>query len=250
MKRILLFIALLPAIALTNLHAEETIVFRAILEMGNATSFSLSDASGKNSRWVKPGDVFMDWELTQYDPKTKALTLTKGDQKQVLSLSGDTAGTATTGPAYAEAEAVFEAMQFDEMLDAIIDQQKQATLDMMRQMMEREAGGQPIDEELLGIQQQTIVDVYDAVDWDATKRDIINIYAETFSRDELNGMATFYSTPAGQAMIEKQPEIQKRTMETMMPRIMEIMPQVQEKTQQRMQEYYQKKQAAETETTE
>ena len=41
-------------------------------------------------------------------------------------------------------------------------------------------------------------------------------------------MAAFNSTPAGKAMIEKQPAIQGRIQELMMPRLMAVMPKVQQ----------------------
>ena len=245
MKRLLLFVSLVQVLALAHVNAaEDTVVFRAILDMGDSPRFSLCDQGGANSRWVQTGDVFLGWELTSYDPETKTLTLTKDGQTQPLSLSGDTSGAPTKGT-YADAEAVFEAMQFDELLQSMLDQQEKAMADMQRKIMEQQAGGQPIDEELLAIQQEAVAEVFDSIDWKAMKDGMIGIYADTFTKDELNGMTAFYSTPAGRAMIEKQPEVQQRTMEVMMPQMMELMPKIQESTKQKLNAYYAKKNSGE-----
>ena len=57
--------------------------------------------------------------------------------------------------------------------------------------------------------------------------DLAQVYADTFSSAELKAQADFYSTAAGQSMIDKQPEIQRRVTELMMPRMMKAMPKIQ-----------------------
>jgi hypothetical protein len=47
------------------------------------------------------------------------------------------------------------------------------------------------------------------------------IYSEVFSKGELNNMAAFYGTSAGQALVDKQPEVQQKMMTVMMPMIMQ-----------------------------
>ena len=46
------------------------------------------------------------------------------------------------------------------------------------------------------------------------------IYSDVFTKEELNSMAAFYSTPSGQAMIDKQPEAQQKMMAVIMPMVM------------------------------
>ncbi|MGJ8651064.1 MAG: DUF2059 domain-containing protein [Opitutaceae bacterium] len=65
-------------------------------------------------------------------------------------------------------------------------------------------------------------------------------YAEVFTKDELGSISNFYATPAGQATIQKQPALQQKTMEIMMPSIMTASQSMQKK----MMDFY-KQRAAE-----
>jgi hypothetical protein len=53
--------------------------------------------------------------------------------------------------------------------------------------------------------------------------DIAGVYSQVFTKDELNGIADFYDTPSGQALLDKQPQIQQKMMQVMMPRMMQAM---------------------------
>jgi hypothetical protein len=58
--------------------------------------------------------------------------------------------------------------------------------------------------------------------------DIAQAYADTFTPDELDGLAAFYSTPTGQALSDKTPALQAKIQAAMQPRIMAVMPQIQQ----------------------
>jgi hypothetical protein len=53
------------------------------------------------------------------------------------------------------------------------------------------------------------------------------VYSQVFSKEELQGLSDFYSTTAGQAFSEKQPELAQKMNEVMMPRMMAMMPKIQ-----------------------
>jgi hypothetical protein len=63
--------------------------------------------------------------------------------------------------------------------------------------------------------------------WDNLKTDYIALYAETFTADELNGLIAFYESPVGQAYIQKQPELTKRSMALTQGMMLKIMPKMQ-----------------------
>ncbi|MDP0496625.1 MAG: DUF2059 domain-containing protein [Verrucomicrobiota bacterium JB024] len=241
----------LTLIALPGLRAADTtaagdsdIVFRAILDMGDERSFSLSAPSGENSRWVTPGGAYAGWTVGEYDPDTKTLTLDQdGQQLQLrLATAADMSGGSDTAAARAEAEKIFQQLNFEKMMREMMAKQRDAMLKMQREMMER--SGQPVDERLLEIQASSFDEMNRLIDWNAMSDDMVNIYAETFSASQLKGINDFYATPSGQALIDKTPEVQQRTMEVIMPRIMEVMPAIQAKTTQLMKEYQAEKAAA------
>ncbi len=242
MKNILRFCCLLAALTVgTLLHAadepaQDSYVFRAVLEMGDDLSFSLSEPSGENSRWVRLGGDYAGWSVADYQPQTKTLILEKDGQQQKLRLAtaGATEGT-DTAAARAEAEKIFQQLNFEKMMRELMEKQKEAMLNMQRQQMAQ--SGQPVDERLLEIQASAFDEMNRLIDWEAMSGDMIDIYAETFTADQLKGISDFYATPSGQAMIEKTPEVQQRTMEVIMPRVMEVMPAVQKKTAELMEQY-------------
>ncbi|MFA5393708.1 MAG: DUF2059 domain-containing protein [Candidatus Ratteibacteria bacterium] len=63
--------------------------------------------------------------------------------------------------------------------------------------------------------------------WDKIKDDYISMYADTYTEEEIQGQIDFYKSPIGQAVIGKQSEFMKKTMEMQQKRMMELMPKVQ-----------------------
>jgi len=64
--------------------------------------------------------------------------------------------------------------------------------------------------------------------WETLKPAFIQIYAETFTDEELQGMIDFYKTPLGQKWIEKQPQLQAATMQKMQSIMIDAQPKIQE----------------------
>ena len=63
--------------------------------------------------------------------------------------------------------------------------------------------------------------------WDKIKEDYIVLYAETFTEEEMKGVIAFYKSPAGQAFLQKQPELIKRSTELAQKKMMKLMPKIQ-----------------------
>jgi uncharacterized protein len=68
--------------------------------------------------------------------------------------------------------------------------------------------------------------------WSKMKPGFIQIYQETFTQPEVDGMIAFYQTPVGQAMINKTPQVMQKSvqlsqgmMASVMPRVMKILEQ-------------------------
>lgn len=43
--------------------------------------------------------------------------------------------------------------------------------------------------------------------WETMKPELVDLYAKTYTEEQIDGILAFYKSPAGQAMIEKTPEI-------------------------------------------
>ena len=67
--------------------------------------------------------------------------------------------------------------------------------------------------------------------WDAIKTDVIQAYADDFSEPELKEMDTFYRTPTGQKLADKQPELSEKMTRVMQQKSMALAPSIRQKIQ-------------------
>ena len=122
------------------------------------------------------------------------------------------------------AREVIAAMHADKMVDGMADQMKQ----MATQMASPPSGATPEQikksEELLGkIMDLTMNEAKTII----TKMD--EIYAEVYSEADLKAMKTFFTSPDGQSMLAKQPQIMAHLMpyieqmqENLMPKVQKL----------------------------
>ena len=62
--------------------------------------------------------------------------------------------------------------------------------------------------------------------WKKIEEDIVDLYVESFSLDDLNELITFYKTPPGRKMIEKMPEVMLRSAEISRQQMRHIIPRI------------------------
>jgi uncharacterized protein len=82
------------------------------------------------------------------------------------------------------------------------------------------------------IQQKILQLLQDSLSWDKLKPKMIEIYAATFTEEEIDGILNFYKSPAGQAMLQKMPQLVQRSMAMTQQMAQEIMPRVQDLVEQ------------------
>lgn len=235
---------LLLTLGLSSLCAQaednSKVLLRGLLDLGSSQMFSLSTADGGSSSWVKIGQSFKDHKVVSFDADAQALTLDHNGEAVTITLAAAELtenAEGTMAERLTEAENIMAMMNFEKMMDETMDAQMKAMSDMMRKQM---AAGGAVDEELLDFQTKAMAEMFDGIDWDPIKTGMSQAYAETFTKDELSSIASFYATPAGQATIERQPAIQEKTMTLMMPAIMEAS----QKMQKKMMKFYTDREAA------
>jgi hypothetical protein len=64
--------------------------------------------------------------------------------------------------------------------------------------------------------------------WEKVKDDYVQIYADTFTDEEMKGLIEFYKGPVGRKFIEKTPDLMKRSMAVSQKQMTAIMPKIQE----------------------
>lgn len=66
--------------------------------------------------------------------------------------------------------------------------------------------------------------------WEVLEPIYLNIYQQSFSQEEIDGMLAFYKTPAGAALIKKMPLVVQNTMTAMQQRMGPMMQKIQAST--------------------
>ncbi|MFO1450661.1 MAG: DUF2059 domain-containing protein [Opitutaceae bacterium] len=72
--------------------------------------------------------------------------------------------------------------------------------------------------------------------WDAMKDLYIQVYAESFTQEEIDGLIAFYESPAGRAFVAKMPIVMQKSMTMMQSRMGPIMQNMQRSLQEAIQE--------------
>ncbi len=118
-------------------------------------------------------------------------------------------------------------------------QQQSQIRTMIHQMVVQSApqlaGNQMMEE----FEQTSMDDIQKVLSWESLKPEMIKIYADTFTEEELNGLSEFYKSPAGQAMIKKLPTVMSKTMAIAQARMGEELPRLQQHLQDIVKKYQQ-----------
>ncbi len=68
----------------------------------------------------------------------------------------------------------------------------------------------------------------DELKWEKYEPIYIDIYKQSFTQKEMNGVLAFYKSPAGRAFIVKMPVVMQHTMETLPKMMQSLMPKLQQ----------------------
>jgi len=205
---------------------------KGVLNTGREKLFGLSTPSGDSSAWVPLGKAFQGYTLKSYDDAKSVLVFEREGKPYELTLATAkiaTADAASGTPAtVADAAAVIDRMHFEEMMTKVMEQQKKAMTSSMSQQMAKQMGGKVDPKDFEAFQSKVMDVMQEAMNPAQMKKDVTEIYAQTFTKEQLVAMGDFYDTPAGQALNDKQPEVQQKLQAVIMPRIMAAMPKVQQ----------------------
>ena len=229
MKLRLTLLALASAVALRA--ADALPLFNATLTTGKTHRFVLVDAAGKTSSFLELGESFAGYKLKSYDAKEGALDLEKDGQVSRVTLMPDAATVNAPAPklpaTVADAEAVLNKMHFEEMMERAMQGQKKMLASQFQKMSGQMAAQGADPAEVAAFQKKITDEVFKVLDAKTLKNDVSKIYSEVFSKDELDQISAFYSTPMGEMLNKKQPEVQEKLGTIIQGRMMEVMPRVQ-----------------------
>ncbi|HEX3730052.1 MAG TPA: DUF2059 domain-containing protein [Opitutaceae bacterium] len=201
-------------------------ILHGLIASGDSVRFLLTTPGEGSGKWYSIGESVGDWKLASYRDRDGVLVLHRADGTGAdveLSLVHAHAAAVDNQATLAQAQALLQKINFTQMMQKVMAQQKQAMANMSRQaLMQRELSGPALDKALA--QQSKMMDaVWNAMGDSSMQDAMAQVYSEVYTPSELSGISDFYSTPAGQAMLDKAPEIQQKTMQVIMPKLMQAM---------------------------
>jgi len=122
------------------------------------------------------------------------------------------------GPALAEPPSdgdvnrLLSASRAQNMLDSMLPQIEA----MQRQQFAQLTAQRPLDaaqqQKVQQIQERTQATVRKALSWQEMRPLYVNLYKQSFSKQDVLAMAEFYESPAGQSMLDKTPQLMQNLM--------------------------------------
>ena len=121
--------------------------------------------------------------------------------------------------------------EVDKTLESTFEMVKQMQMDQLKKIPLPEGLSEEDSEKIASMQGKIMDIVVEEMGWDKIKGDIIDVYVDVFTKEELEGIIEFYKTPFGQKLIKKQPELMHKSMEIAQKQLTSIMPKLQKAIQ-------------------
>ncbi len=142
-----------------------------------------------------------------------------------LVFGGGTA-RAQTPESQALAEQLLVLMKMPETLEQTFVAMRKVMPAQLAQMSK--AMGEELPPEATQQADKTMQVMSEELRWEKMKEDYVGLYATTFTPEELQGLITFYQSPAGQAFIAKQPALMQASMQLNQKLMLRVIPRLKE----------------------
>ena len=140
---------------------------------------------------------------------------------------------AVAGPARADeaskrekVQELFAILHMDRTVQQVMDGMMQLVTAMTQQMAGTTKLSPEMTAKLNDFQKQLFALVSDQVSWDKLKPEYTELYAGTYTEEELDAILAFYRSPAGAAMVTKTPELLSKSMAMNQERMSKVTPQL------------------------
>ena len=114
--------------------------------------------------------------------------------------------------------------QMQRSMQMVKQMQKNMISKMTKNIVDRDAA--------IKVQQKSFDLVMTELSWTKLQGEFIKVYAEVFTKKELQAMVAFYRSELGQTIINKMPLLQQKLMPVMQQKIMKIIPKLQAQVKQ------------------
>jgi hypothetical protein len=145
----------------------------------------------------------------------------------VFLVVGCSAARADEASKRAKSEELFTLLHLDRMMDQMMTNVMKQVEQITQAMPEAQQGQTPEQKKIVTDFQQRVVALVNAkLGWKALEPDFINLYATTYTEEELDGILAFYKSPVGQKMLEKTPELMAKSTEITQQKMRELQPEM------------------------
>jgi hypothetical protein len=124
----------------------------------------------------------------------------------------------------AKAEQLFLLLRMDTMMDQLMGGVKKQVQQITESMPGADQATPDQKKQMADFQQRVMDVVNQKIGWKALEPDFINLYASTYTEEELDGIVGFYKSPIGQKMIEKTPELTTKSTQITQQKMTELQP--------------------------
>ena len=138
---------------------------------------------------------------------------------------------ADDAPKAVKAAKILELTRADRMVDQMRAQIVVGMDNMIRQMAPEISQG-PLAEDL---RKDATTFAATQLDWNVLKGETVKIYVDTFTDQELDELIRFYSSPTGQALVEKLPIVMGKASDVAQSRLQAALPAFQQKVMEKVQ---------------
>ena len=146
----------------------------------------------------------------------------------LLAPAAQAAPVAVQPPSDASIKALFEAMHASSLLDGIWSQMN----NMMDSTIKQTTANQPLNEAQRAIasdMSRQMADLFkESMAWEKLEPVMAEVYKQSFTQADVDGMLKFYRSPAGLAVIQKMPVVMQNTMKSMEGMTRDMMPKLQQ----------------------
>jgi uncharacterized protein len=137
-----------------------------------------------------------------------------------------------------EVEQFFTAMRLRKNMEMVFQAMREQMKGMSHKMMSDKLSTLTPEQQkkFQEAMQGSMDDVMDAMRFEDLISDMIPVYQRYLTREDLQGVIAFYSSPVGQRLLDKTPAMTTEAMKISMERMEKMMPEIMAKMQKRMDE--------------
>jgi hypothetical protein len=122
----------------------------------------------------------------------------------------------------AKIDQLFQAMNIEAQQKQMLAQMQQMVTSQVKSQLPSEADKAKAEE----MQKKIFALIEQETSWQKMKPVMVKAYGDTYTEPEIDGILAFYKSPAGKAMIEKQPTLMSKMMTGMQAQMTDIMSEV------------------------